>query len=342
VVRTAAREAPGRAIADEIRFLTAKWEKIRADYAAHEGIGLIYNEGDLVFRGIRDILSDDVESIIVNSRETAASITGQLKQSGQDARYASRIEYYGDKADMFTRYGIWTQVDKLLYRRVELKNGAYLVIDRAEAMTVIDVNTGSFTGDSVGGTNMEETAFLTNMSAAEEIARQLRLRNTGGIIIIDFIDMHVNEHNEQVVDHLKNCLKADRTRCNVVGMTPLGLVEMTRKKTAGELSGVISEPCQYCGGEGRLYSARYLIGRMRIALQKLFDELNPSAVIMTVSDVVTDAIFRSKLLSYHCENSWAGKRIYVVPDKLMHRHNFRLRGFKSSVLELPDTARLLY
>lgn len=339
IVRTAAREASKKDLTAEIAFLYGKWEKIKASYAGFTGRGLIYSEGDLAYRAIRDLLCDEVEQIIVNEKAVFDSIKRQLESSGLSAKYAKRMTLFGaDKGDIFIAYKIWSEVDKLISRRVDLKNGAYLIIDKTEAMTVIDVNTGRFIGD----TSLEQTVFEANMSAAEEIVRQLRLRNIGGIIIIDFIDMRLQEHNYQIVEYLKSCLKSDRVKNQVVGMTPLGLVEMTRKKTTKDISSVIAEPCGYCEGEGSLYSARYIIGKMQTAIQKLIDEVNPSSLILTVSNQLLDAIFSSKLLNYHCEHTWKDKRIYIVPDEKIHKHNYRIRMENRAVLDLPNNAMLLY
>ena len=337
IIRTAAAEASARQIASEIRVLMAQWERIKTAFENSEGKELIYSEGDLAYCVIRDLVNDSVEKILINSREVYESIERQMLD-GVLKRYAERLEFYNGGAGLLDEHNINPQLEALLSNRVELKNKAYIVIDKAEAMTVIDVNTGAFVGEE----SMEQTAFETNLIAAEEIARQLRLRNIGGIIIVDFIDMGLEEHKNAVIDYLKKCLKADRVKTQVMGMTSLGLVEMTRKKKNKDVSNYLSQECVYCKGAGRLYSAAVIIDKMRAAVEKIMADIKPSALVLSVNPHLVEAIFDSRTLSRLCETDWQGKRIYIVPDEKIHMHSYKIQIETKHILDLPGNAMLLY
>lgn len=337
IVRTAAAEASAREITGEIKFLLSQWEKIREGYERSEGKELIFSDGDLAYCTIRDLVNDGVQKIIINNPSVYESI-GRQMGAGVLSRYAKRLELYEGKEGLFDFYNISPQVEALLGSRVDLKNKAYIVIEKTEAMTVVDVNTGAFTG----GESLEQTAFETNLIAAEEIARQLRLRNTGGIIIIDFIDMELEEHNNAVVDYLKKCLRADSTKTQVMGMTALGLVEMTRKKKSREISVYLTQECSYCKGSGRLYSAAVIIDKMRAAIEKIMSDIGPGAAVLTVNPQLVEPIFNNRALSLLCETAWQGKRIYIVPDEKIHMHSYKIQIETKNILDLPQNAMLLY
>jgi ribonuclease G len=295
----------------------------------------VHSGGGLVYRTLRDLPPGNLERIITDDAETAREAARYLTESNAK-KYASRVELYGGAEDMFTAYNLWPELEKILNKRVSLKNGVWITVERTEAMTVIDVNSGGFVGEA----GMEETAFLANMAAAEEIARQLRLRNVGGMAVVDFISMREEEHKAQLLQYLKNCLKADSMRCAVAGMTASGLVEITRKRVYGELSAIFTEPCGYCGGEGRLFSKEYLITKLDIALRKVIAE-DPAVVVATISDKLMSAALRSKVLARRCATDFAGRRVYVVPDERMHMHGFRLRVERRNIVDLPESAQLL-
>lgn len=246
IVRTNAEGQPAEALADDIAYLARAWTQVE-DLAASSRVGsCIYEDLSLPMRAIRDLMRRDVEKVKVDSRETFE----RLRQFA--SRYmpalAERIEHYSGERPIFDLYGVDDEIQRALEKQVPLKSGGYLVIDQTEAMTTIDVNTGSF----VGQRNLEETVFRTNLEAAQAVARQLRLRNLGGIIIIDFIDMAHDTHREAVLQELAKALSFDRTRVTLNGFTSLGLVELTRKRTRENLSHVLCEPCPSCQGRGRL------------------------------------------------------------------------------------------
>ncbi|MDR1093587.1 MAG: Rne/Rng family ribonuclease [Clostridiales bacterium] len=335
IVRTAAAEASKREILREAELLIAEGGAVKEAYARRPTAGPVHSGGGLVYRTLRDLPPGDLDKVVTDDAETARAAVRYFTESGAK-KYASRVELYGGAEDMFTAFGLWPELEKVLNKRVDLKNGVWITVEHTEAMTVIDVNSGGFVGDA----GMEETAFLANMAAAEEIARQLRLRNVGGMAVVDFITMREEEHKTQLLQYLKNCLKADSMRCAVAGMTSLGLVEITRKRVYGELSAVFTEPCGYCGGGGRLFSKEYLIEKLDAALRKAVAE-GPAVVVATISDKLMDAALKSKVLVRRCATDFAGRRVYVVPDERIHPHAFRLRAEHRNIVDLPESARLL-
>ncbi|NLG37433.1 MAG: Rne/Rng family ribonuclease, partial [Clostridiales bacterium] len=224
IVRTAARGAMREELIREATMLSALWQQIQsvADFAIAPR--LVHRDSDLLLRAVRDLFSDDVESFAVSGEGAASRVREMVSYLSPEL--LSRVRALGDDEDVFDKYGIEGQIEKCFARKVWLKSGGTLVFDQTEALTAIDVNTGKYTGVR----DLETTIFKTNMEAAVEIARQVRLRDIGGIIIIDFIDMLDEAHQREVVAALEQELKRDRTRSNVLGMTALGLVEMTRKK----------------------------------------------------------------------------------------------------------------
>ncbi|HXZ49810.1 MAG TPA: ribonuclease E/G, partial [Usitatibacter sp.] len=211
---------------------------------------LLYRDLSLATRVLRDLVTDSTERIIVDSRETF------LRVQDFAARYTRQalpiLEHYAGERPLFDLFGVEDEIERALARRVDLKSGGYLIIDQTEALTTIDVNTGGF----VSGRSFDDTIFRTNLEAAQAIARQLRLRNLGGIIIIDFIDMDTAEHRDSVLAELRKALARDRTRVTVNGFSQLGLVEMTRKRTRESLAHVLCEPCPVCEGRGELKTAQ--------------------------------------------------------------------------------------
>jgi ribonuclease G len=209
---------------------------------------LLYEEPDLLERIIRDNMIDDVSRLILNDGNEFKKVKRFLKK--HDPELLGRVELFKEGFEVFENFGIEQEITRALHRKVWLKNGAYLVIDRTEALTVIDVNTGKFTGKK----SLEDTVFKVNKEAATEIARQLRIRDVGGIIVIDFIDMEIQDHRKKVIETLEMALKRDKSKTEVFGMTKLGLVEMTRKKVRQELSTILNTKCMECNGFGKTLS----------------------------------------------------------------------------------------
>ncbi|WP_330946424.1 ribonuclease G [Thermomonas sp. LB-4] len=268
IVRTNAEGQPAEALAEDIAYLGRVWELIERSAADAKVGSRVYEDLSLPLRAVRDLIRRDVEKVKVDSRETCE----RLREFA--ARYmpalADKVEHYTGARPVFDMYGVEDEIQRALDKQVPLKSGGYLVIDQTEAMTTVDVNTGSFLGQR----NLEETVYRTNLEAAQAVARQLRLRNLGGIIIIDFIDMHDAEHRRQVLRTLEKSLVKDHAKTTVYDFSPLGLVEMTRKRTVESLERQLCEPCHECGGRGMLKTAEtvtYEIFREIVRAVRQFD-----------------------------------------------------------------------
>jgi ribonuclease E len=245
IIRTAAEGASEEALERDLNRLKAQWEVIDTKSKTASAPSLIYAEPDLVIRVVRDIFNEDFTSLVVQGADEWDTIDNYVRWVAPDL--AERTKRWDDDRDVFDAYRVDEQLAKALDRKVWLPSGGYLVIDRTEAMVVIDVNTGKFTGK---GGNLEETVTKNNIEAAEEIVRQLRLRDLGGIIVIDFIDMVLESNRDLVLRRLLECLGRDRTRHQVAEVTSLGLVQMTRKRVGEGLLESFSETCKECGGRG--------------------------------------------------------------------------------------------
>ena len=243
IVRTAAQGASKEDLTADIERLQAIWQEIEAQKDKHAP-ALIYSEPDLVLRVIREHFTKDFRRLLVDSEEVHTQVLDYL--SGTEADLASKLKLYDEELPLFERFHVEDQLRKALERKVWLPSGGHIVVDRTEALTVIDVNTGRF----VGHTNLEQTVLQNNLEAAEEIARQLRLRDIGGIIVIDFIDMEIAKNRDAVLLKLREQLAKDKTRTQVFEVSNLGLVEMTRKNVSAGLLESFSEVCPTCGGRG--------------------------------------------------------------------------------------------
>jgi ribonuclease G len=252
ILRTQAESAGEEELRADIEYLRNLWRDIGGRSLAAQPPALVYQDLSLAQRVLRDMVSDGISVVRVDSRENHQKLDAFAQ--AYMPRLRGRLEHYTGERPLFDAYNVEQEIEKALARRVDLKSGGTLVIDQTEAMTTIDVNTGGF----VGQRNFDDTVFKTNLEAAQAIARQLRLRNLGGIIVVDFIDMESEQHRAAVLEEFRRALARDRTRMTVSGFTALGLVEMTRKRTRESLAHVLCEPCAACGGRGQLKTARTL------------------------------------------------------------------------------------
>jgi len=250
IIRTMAEAASDRELAADIEYLRKQWQDIQEKAKSAAPAALLYQDLNLSLRVLRDFVSEETARVVIDSRETFQKMQGFAL--GFTPNVAERLEHYSGERPLFDLHSVEDEIEKALARRVDLKSGGYLIIDQTEALTTVDVNTGGF----VGGRSFDDTIFKTNLEAAQVIARQLRLRNLGGIIIIDFIDMDSEEHRNAVLNEFRKALARDRTRMTVNGFTQLGLVEMTRKRTRESLAHVLCEPCPVCQGRGELKTAQ--------------------------------------------------------------------------------------
>lgn len=335
VIRTAAENALKKDIEAEAKYLRELYLEALKSYETAKVGDVVYSEGSLAVRMLRDVYNSQIERVYVADKKLYEDVLESVKSRGKEVK--NKIVFFDGGRDLFESFGLGGEVEALLKNRVDLSSGAYLVIDKTEALTAIDVNTGSCVGDS----DLESTVFETNLLAAREIARQVRLRNIGGIIIVDFINMALEEHRNRVVEELSNALKADRAKCNVIGMTPLGLVEFTRKKKRKESISLLVKKCPYCQGDGEIFSPNYIILKIRAALLDVFADGYKSAIVDLNVEIMSYILQRGAL-SRDVERIWKDKRIYLIPHKTYHQEFFTVRGDNNEVLDVPDKARILY
>ena len=250
IVRTVAESANDGELTADIGYLISLWKSIVETSRTAAPQSLLYQDLDLAQRALRDLATRDTERLIVDSRETHERMSAFADRYMKAS--AGVLEHYHGERPLFDLFAVEDEIGRALERRVDLKSGGYVIFDQTEALTTVDVNTGAF----VSGRSFDDTIFKTNLEAAQAIARQLRLRNLGGIIIVDFIDMDTVEHRNAVLAEFNKALVRDRTRVTVNGFSQLGLVEMTRKRTRESLAHVLCEPCPTCKGRGEIRSAQ--------------------------------------------------------------------------------------
>ena len=334
IVRTAAEEAQKRSLKTESEYLKRIYKSV-LETAKTAPVGTaVYREYDLPLKVMRDSLGGE-GTIYVGDRELYEKIV-RLVRLRSDFREKKVILYEGEES-MFHHYGLREQIYRLAEPRIELESGAYLVIDRTEAMTVIDVNTGKYTGES----DLESTAFETNLSAAREIARQVRLRNIGGIVAVDFIDMSDEEHRNAVNAELARALSFDRAKCRVLPMSDLCVTLFTRKRTQREIRAFLLKPCPHCTREGYVLSDVYMAMRLRSEIMEYFRN-GYQSVVIELNRALMHTILFERYFTEDVRGAWRNKRVYMVPHTSFHEEAYTIRGDNSSVLTLPDDAQILY
>src|SRR5690606_32195597 len=284
IVRTNAEGQSADALAEDIAYLGRVWEAIQRQIGEAKLGSCVYEDLSLPLRALRDLMHSDVEKVRVDSRETFERTLQFARQFMPEL--ADRIEHYPGERPIFDLYGAEDEIQRALLKEVPLKSGGYLIVDQTEAMTTIDVNTGAF----LGHRNLEETVYRTNLEAAQAVARQLRLRNLGGIIIIDFIDMVDEEHRRQVMRQLEKALGRDHAKTTVYEFSPLGLVEMTRKRTTESLERQLCEPCQQCGGRGTLKTTETVTYEVFRAITRAVRQVEAKKLLALASPKVANRI----------------------------------------------------
>ena len=248
IVRTVSEKASREKLKSEMEFLTRLWANIQSKKETSSAISLLHKELTITLRAIRDLFTREVDKLIIDSKDEYRLIMEFIETFDPNMRFS--VELYEGREPLFDAYDIEMEINRALDKKIWLKSGGYIVIEATEALTAIDVNTGSY----VGKRNLEETIVKTNLEAVKEIAYQLRLRNIGGLIVIDFIDMEREDNRERVFFALKEALERDRVRTNILKMSELGLIEMTRKRTKEDINFFLTGTCTYCDGRGRLKS----------------------------------------------------------------------------------------
>lgn len=324
IVRTVAEGKNREEIIHDMDFLLKLWKKIQVKKKTSAAPRLIHKDLNLLFRIIRDLFSKEIDKLYINNRheyekvlELLDFISPQLKE---------RVVLFQHEKDIFDYFNIESEIEKALNRKVWLKCGGYIVIDQTEALTSIDVNTGKF----VGNIDLEDTVLKTNLEAAREIARQLRLRDIGGIIIIDFIDMSSQEHQNMVIDALEEELKKDKTKTHLLGLTKLGLVEMTRKKVKQGLDEVLQKTCPYCDGKGRILSEETMSKKVENELKYVISTNNHiEAVLVEVHPNVAAVVIGSGGNHLNQLEEEYNKSIFIKGNSDLHPEEIRIKAMGS-------------
>jgi ribonuclease G len=318
IIRTAAEGATREDLEEDERFLRKLWRQVqeRATNVSQEGERLVYRALPLVQRVLRDLRRGRVETVRVDSRETVHAAREFARAFVPEL--VDRIEHYPGERPIFDLYSIEDEIRKALERKVQLKSGGHLFIDQTEAMTTIDVNTGAF----VGHRNLEETIFKTNLEAAQAIARQLRLRNLGGIIIIDFIDMTIDEHKRQVLRALEKAMEPDRAKRYICEVSPLGLVEMTRERTRESLEHILCEPCPTCEGRGSVKTRETTCYEIFREILRQSRQFEARQFLVMASQGVIDMLLDEESSSLADLESFIGRTIKLQVETLYTQEQF--------------------
>jgi ribonuclease G len=317
IMRTASEEASDEEIKSDLAFLLHLWESTQTKKDKVSAPALIYSDLDLVFRSIRDFMSQDVERLVIDSHEDYENLCDFV--SSYFPRLMSRIELYDGREPIFDAFAIEHDVARALERKVWLKSGGYIIIDQTEAMTVIDVNTGKY----VGKENLEETILKTNLEAVKEAAYQVRLRNLGGIIIMDFIDMEKLENRDKVFNALVEIMKKDRAKSTTYSISELGIIQMTRKRVRESLGRVLTEHCPYCEGKGFVKSARTVAYEIFRKFRKMNLPRTKVAVI-TANPAVAELLAEDERYGIEETEATFGIKLIVKEDFKFHREHFEI------------------
>ncbi len=325
IVRTVASEQSNEQLTAEINYLLNSWATIKKKVDSMKAPVCLYEDLNVVLKTVRDYFTDDIHRLAVDSPRVHSYIVEFAEQFAP--HLVNRIVKYTGKDPIFDAYGIESEIARALNRKVWLKSGGYLIIDQTEALTVIDVNTGKFTGKK----NLEETILKTNMEAVKEVAYQLRMRNAGGIIIIDLIDMEKGQNREKVYRELEAALKKDKAKTNILRISELGLIQMTRKRTRESLNHVLCEPCPYCYGKG-------FTKNLRTVCYDIFHELERTALeggmvgaTVIAHPEVVDTLFQDERDTLDRLEERFSMKVSIKSAPNLHLEDFKVEGEKLSL-----------
>jgi ribonuclease G len=319
ILRTACEGRSKRELQRDLAFLTRLWKGIQKKAQSAAAPSLIHQDLDLITRTIRDFFSNDTEQVVIDSPKDQRRVVDFVRHFMP--RLRSKIVTYTGKEPLFEQQGIEEKVVKALDRRVWLRSGGYIIIERTEALTAVDVNTGRF----VGKRNQEETILKTNLEAAQEVVRQLRLRNVGGIIIIDFIDMEKEGNRKRVYDALKEALKKDKARTNILKISELGLVEMTRQRTRESLENQLLRPCPHCEGRGRIKSAATVAYDVLRAIKRQQANVeNGKNIVVRLHPDIANFLYDEKNNSLENLEREINHRIIIKASQELHHEKYEI------------------
>jgi len=318
IVRTAAEGIDGESLRNDLQFLLQLWETTKTLYSREKSPALLYRDVALIYRIIRDLFNDRVSQFLIDNEQEYVKVQEILDLLSPHLK--NKVFYYRSKEPIFERFCIEEEIERSLNRMVWLRCGGYLVFDETEALTVIDVNTGKHTGK----VNLEETIFKTNMEAAVEIARQIRIRDIGGIIIVDLIDMSSQSHRQKVLECLREEMSRDRTKSQVLGITNLGLVEISRKKVRQGLSASMQQPCSYCYGKGKVLSPEAVCSKVERELKKILQNSKVEAVLVEMNSEAAALMIGSSGLYLKKLEAETGKNIFIRGSDNLHMEKFKI------------------
>ena len=323
IIRTAGIGMGKKQFASDIKFLMKMWKKVAKKSVKARTPSLLHKDMEIITRLVRDIFTEDVTRIVVDSKREYKEILSYLRSSAPQLR--SRVHLYKEETPIFDAYEIERETEKILSRIVPLKKGGFISIDHTEALVAIDVNTGRYKG----ARDQEETALRTNLQAAGEIARQLRLRDLGGIIVIDFIDMAMEENRKRVLDSLRTALRRDRSRTKTLRVSEMGLVEMTRQRVRPSLGQILSETCPLCGGSGRVLSLDSIEMRIERMLQRLKSKTSEKRIEVYLSPEVAFHMLSDRSRRIIRLEKQFGLEIDVKDDSGLRRSDVVVRSSKT-------------
>jgi ribonuclease G len=309
IVRTVGDNASKADLEADMEFLLNLWSEIQDRAASHKVPSLMYEDLDIILRVVRDVFSPNVDRVVVDDKPTFERVLNFVENFAP--RLAHKVHHFDENIPVFDAYGIAMDITRALNKKVWLRCGGYIIIEATEALTVVDVNTGRY----VGKHDLEETIFKANMEAAKEIAYQLRLKNIGGIIIIDFIDMEQEFHREEVVRILQEAVKRDKCRVNVLKVTEFGLVQMTRKRTRDDLVSIMCEPCNCCGGDGYVKSRRTISYEIFRKISKSATDKSGGKATIKVNPRVAALMLKEEAVTIHKLEDDISIQIIIEPDK---------------------------
>jgi len=318
IVRTVAENAPKEDIEADMEFLMLLWDEIRGRASSNKIPALLYEDLDITLKSVRDLFTSDVDYLIIDDEKSYDTLMNFVKTF--TPKLKNKISLYRGELPLFEAYGVDVEITKALEKKVWLRSGGYIIIENTEALTVIDVNTGRF----VGKDDLHDTIFKTNMEAAKEIAYQLRLRNIGGIIIIDFIDMEDDQHREELFNTFKEAVKKDKSRINILKLSEFGLVQMTRKRHSENLNQMMCEPCHYCAGEGVLKSRRTVCYEIFRKISRNSGRSDGSAVTVRVNPRIADMLLKEEELTVNQLETDINKRLIIAPEKNLHIEKYEI------------------
>jgi ribonuclease G len=319
IVRTVSEDAAKEKLKAEMDFLLKLYASVQAKMQRSSGPGLLYRDLSISLRSVRDLFTNEVDRLIIDSADEYRNILDFIGTFAPGL--ASSIELYEGSEPIFDAFGIEMDISRAMEKKIWLKSGGYIVIESTEALTAIDVNTGSY----VGARNLEETILKTNLEAVKEIAYQLRLRNIGGLIVIDFIDMEKSTNREKVFTALKEALGKDRAKSNVLHMSDLGLIEMTRKRTRGNLNSLLTQQCPYCEGRGFVKSAKTVCYEIFMDIERqCLGITEGDQVYLTVNPRVEDMLREEEQDSVIDLEKRIEKRIIIVSNKDLHVEEYEI------------------